>query len=245
MRKTLVVASLLSALSALSVSSVAYAQAAKAAPSYTVSGNVTVASDYIFRGYSQTNRKAALQGGFDLTHNSGLYAGLWSSSVSWLSDQNTPAAPISSSLEMDFYGGYRGSVGDISYDVGILQYYYPGSYPTGFTDPDTLELYGQVGWKWFTVKYSHATSDLFGVANTKDSNYLDLTGNFDLGQGVTLTGHVGHQHVSNVGSLSYTDWKVGVSKEFAGLNVGLAYTDTDASGRLAEDQVVFTVGKTF
>jgi uncharacterized protein (TIGR02001 family) len=251
MRKTLVVASLLSALSAMQV---AHAQAAKPAPSYTITGNMTLASEYIFRGIGQTNRKPAIQGGVDYAHASGFYAGLWASNISILSDATLG---VSAAIEADFYGGYKGSYKDVSYDIGALQYYYPGNYPASYVSPDTLELYAQAGWRWFTLKYSHAVSNTFGFADSKASHYLDLTGNFELGHGVTLSAHVGHQKIHNNSAASYTDWKLGVSKEYVGLNWGLAYVDPNAKGDAGEPYAntfgkdlgkargVLTVGKTF
>src|SRR3546814_20380766 len=85
----------------------------------------------------QTGNKPAIQGGFDLKHASGFYIGNWNSSISWLSDADPD---VSSSVEMDFYAGYTRPIwGDLSMDVGVLHYYYPGSYPVGFTNPDTTE----------------------------------------------------------------------------------------------------------
>ncbi len=100
-------------------------------PDWTFTGNVGLYSQYVFRGISQTNEKPALQGGFDLGHKSGLYAGTWASNISWLSDGNPPSAPPpapSASLEWDFYGGYKGSLpADFGYDLGVLYYWYPGT----------------------------------------------------------------------------------------------------------------------
>ena len=74
------------------ISGAAIAQTAPAAaaapapePDFTWTGNVGLFSQYIFRGVSQTNEKPAVQGGFDLGHKSGLYAGVWGSNVSWIS----------------------------------------------------------------------------------------------------------------------------------------------------------------
>ena len=229
MHKTVKLASLLSA---LVVPALAQAQSKAPASPHTVTGNVTLASEYIFRGIGQTNRKPAIQGGIDYAHSSGLYAGLWASNISILSD-NT--AGVSASIEADFYGGYKGSVKDVSYDIGALQYYYPGTFPTdGYTKPDTLELYGQLGWKWFTLKYSHAVSNTFGFTDSKASHYIDLTGNYELGRGITLNAHVGHQKIKGRPDASYTDWRVGLSKEYAGLTWGLAYIDTNAKGDVDE-----------
>jgi hypothetical protein len=73
-------------------------------PALHLTGNIGIVSQYVFRGTTQTNQKPALQGGFDLTHDNGLYAGVWLSNISWISDTN-PAA--SASLEADIYGGWK------------------------------------------------------------------------------------------------------------------------------------------
>ena len=141
------------------------AQQAPAASPHTLTGNVGVYSQYIFRGLTQTNKKPALQGGFDYSHASGVYVGTWMSNISWLTDSPGATGYSSSSLEMDFYGGYKGAFGksDFGYDVGILQYYYPGTsgtaarpFPTGIGKADTLEIYGALTWKWLSAKYSHS-----------------------------------------------------------------------------------------
>ena len=127
MRKTVLASALLA--SFVAAPAVSFAEdAAPAAPAFT--SNVTLASEYIYRGIGQTNRKPAIQGGFDYAHSSGLYVGTWASNVSWLSDQ--AAGTISSSLEWDFYGGYKTAIDDFGIDVGVLQYYYPG---TGYGNP--------------------------------------------------------------------------------------------------------------
>lgn len=257
MRKSFVVSALAGAIFApASFAQTAAAPAAAPTPPYTLTGNVMLASDYTFRGVSQTNRKPAIQGGFDFAHSSGVYLGTWLSNVSWLSDlEAAGVGPVSNSLEWDFYGGYKGSfAGDFSYDVGLLQYYYPGNYPNNFVSPDTLEVYGALGWKTLTLKYSHAVSNLFGYTDSKNSYYVDLTGTYELPAGFNLVGHVGYQKIKNNNDFSYTDWKVGVTKELAGLTFGLAYVDTDADKNLytnaygrkiADATAVLTIGKTF
>jgi uncharacterized protein (TIGR02001 family) len=212
---------------------VATAQQAPASP-HTFSGNLTLASEYIFRGIAQTRGKPALQGGFDYAHASGLYAGIWGSNISWISDGTATA---SSSLEVDLYGGYKGTItGDLGFDVGILTYNYPGSgKPTGAAKPETTELYAGLSYKWLTAKYSVTTGSLFGWtktadpnAKTKGSGYLDLTGTFNLTEGLDLIAHVGHQSVKGRSSASYTDWKVGLAKDVGFGTVGVAYSATNA-----------------
>ncbi|MCX8016886.1 MAG: TorF family putative porin, partial [Rhodocyclaceae bacterium] len=166
--------------------------AAEPTPEHSFTGNVTLASEYLYRGIAQTRGKPALQGGFDYAHKSGLYAGLWASNISWISDG---VAGASASLEIDVYGGYKGSItDDFGYDVGVLIYNYPGSgKPTGNAKPDTTELYGALSWKWLSLKYSHTTGSLFGWtkpdgSKTKGSGYLELNANYDMGDGWTLIG---------------------------------------------------------
>lgn len=204
------------------------------APEYTLTANITLASQYRYRGLMQTNNKPAIQGGFDFTHASGLYLGNWNSSVSWLNDGNSD---VSAPVEMDFYGGYKGNLApDVPFDLGVLQYYYPGDYPSGYTSPDTTELYAGVGYGPVMFKYSVAMTNLFGFADSKYSQYFDLSGNFDTGfWGLTVNAHVGRQTVRNLTDGAYTDWKLGLTKDFGqGLAISVAYIDTNA------DRAVYT-----
>lgn len=204
------------------------AQAAEATSS--IGGSVAVVSDYLFRGLSQTNRKPAVQPGIEYDHASGWYIGAWGSNISWLSDTSTAAAPLSSSLEVDLYSGYRGSFGsDWTYDVGLYEYYYPGDYPAGFTRPYTTEGYVSLAWKTLSLKYSRAFTNLFGFPDSKRSGYLDLSWNVEFNAGWTLNTHVGRQYVANTPGFSYTDWKLGVTRALRhGYSVALGYYDTNA-----------------
>lgn len=230
----------------------ASAMAEEAAAASPVSANVTLASEYVYRGISQTREKLALQGGFDYAHASGLYVGVWGSNISWLEDLGAGA---SSSMELDIYGGYKGKIGDdFGYDVGYLRYEYPGSYPAGFVSPNTDELYVAGTYKMFTLKYSHSISNLFGYADSKGSSYIDASANFDLGSGFSLGLHAGHQKIKNWSDFSYTDYKIGLTKDFGGgLSVTGAYIDTNADDNLytvkgtkiADSRFVLSVTKAF
>ncbi len=216
---------------------VAIAQSAPAAASpHSFTGNFTLASEYLYRGIGQTNRKPAVQGGFDYGHASGLYAGIWASNISWLSD--TAGGGVSAPVEIDVYGGYKNSFGggDWNYDVGVLRYNYPGSYPAGFIDPDTTEVYAAIGWRWLTAKYSYVVSShIFGFTTpsggkTDGSDYVELNASYDLGGGWGVLGHVGHQKIKGNGDASYTDYKAGFTKDVGLGVVALAYWATDAKG---------------
>lgn len=226
-----------------------------AAATSPITANVTLATEYVYRGISQTREKPAIQGGFDYAHSSGFYAGVWGSNISWLEDADTSGAIDSSSVEIDLYGGYKGKINDdFSYDVGFLRYQYPGDYASGINSPNTNELYIAGTWKMVTLKYSYALSDLFGYIDSDGSQYLDLSANFDLGAGFSLGAHVGRQDIKNNSYFEYTDWKLGITKDFgAGLSVTGAYIDTNGKtdaytvkgDDIADSRFVLSVTKTF
>lgn len=222
--------------------------AAPAAPpsDHTFAGNVGLFSEYRFRGIAQTFAKPALQGGIDYSHSSGLYLGNWNSNVS--SGAGFPAG----NLEMDFYGGYKKSWGDLGLDVGYIYYYYPGSDAnrtagTAITNPrvggathtgtvDNKEFYIGGSWKWLSAKYYYSVGDYFSQPGTKGSNYLDVSANYDMGGGWGLVGHVGSFRLkgwrigTDATNANYTDWKIGVTKDVSGWVLGAAYIDTSAKG---------------
>ena len=207
------------------------AMAEEPASPHTLTGNITLTSDYVFRGISQTQGGPAIQGGFDYAHSSGFYVGTWASNVEWVST----GYKDNNSMEIDFYGGFKGAAGDFGYDVGVITYYYPGDQVTGANDPDTTELYLGASWKFLSMKYSYAVSDRFvgwgttvGNEDTQGSYYIELNGNYGFGSGWGVLGHVGYQDVKDNDPASYTDWKIGVTKDVGFGVFTLAYSDTDA-----------------
>jgi uncharacterized protein (TIGR02001 family) len=235
-------------LAALAVPGVAMAADAAPAPTPLFTANVALVSDYLYRGISQTAGKPAIQGGFDYAHSSGFYAGVWGSSISWIGDtlvtSGGTAGATGAGLELDTYFGFRNSFAtDFSYDVGFLRYNYPGVYIPDSTKADTNEIYGLIGWKWITLKYSDSLGDMFGVKDASGTNYIDLSASYTLeGSGVILGAHYGQQKYkgSTADGLkntylagvsqdpTYTDYNVSVSKDFGGYVWGLKYSDTDA-----------------
>ncbi|MBS0214991.1 MAG: hypothetical protein JSR50_04445 [Proteobacteria bacterium] len=219
-------------------------------------GSVALANDYVFRGVSQTNRKPAVQAGVEYDADNGLYAGTWGSNISWLSDLSTSAAPVSSSLETDLYGGYRHKLGaNANLDVGVQYYGYPGTYPGGSIHPDTTELYAGVSIGVATLKYSRAASNLFGYARSKGSGYIDGAVNWEFSPGWTLNAHAGRQTVRHNAAYAYSDWKLGVTRTWkSGYSIAVAYVGTDADkalytnshgARIAGNSGVLTMAKSF
>jgi uncharacterized protein (TIGR02001 family) len=231
-------------------------------PEHTLTGNVGFFSQYIFRGLTQTDRKPALQGGFDYAHSSGIYAGTWASNISWLKDGTPPAYSRGGSLEWDFYGGWKPTFGDFTLDIGTLYYWYPGdAFPAapgapGNPKADTWEVYLGGGWKWLTAKFSYSIKDkTFAVLDSRGTWYFDLSANVPLGDfvkelnGFTLLAHWGKQKYdgtdprtaalgSNDAIYSYEDWKLGVSYTLPqNWTIGAFYTDTSGANRLGYGSV--------
>ena len=242
--------------------------AAPPAPDYTLSANAGIFSEYIFRGISQTAGKPAVQGGFDYAHSSGFYLGTWASNISWLEDFGLYNR---SSLEWDFYGGFKhtfpGSE-DWSYDVGLYGYYYPGRKNPGVQNADTLEGYGAISWKWISAKASYSFTNYFGAEPTGQKTdgtwYIDFTANYPFGDsGFTLLSHYGILDVRHDGSgnskVGYDDWRIGLSYVvpdglFKSLEIGAYYTGntanegfyTDLTGyNTAKDAGIVYIKKTF
>ena len=251
--KTLQKSALALAASSL-MATAAFAQTAPAAApeASPITANVTITSDYRYRGLSQTNFKPAIQGGFDYAHESGLYIGNWNSSISWISDAfpATANTRVTAPVEMDFYGGIKKElIGEgFASDLGVLQYYYPtsGLNVSGtYVNPNTTEVYAAQNFTFGAVtgfvKLSYSVSPIFGIANSTGSYYPDLTMNYDTGVwGLALNAHVGYQYIAgnvqgsspnqtNSSLYTYTDWKLGVTKDFGGgLSLSAAYIGTDA-----------------
>jgi uncharacterized protein (TIGR02001 family) len=231
------------------VSAQAPAPADAAASPHTLTGNVTIVSDYRFRGISQTYKGPAFQGGFDYSHSSGFYLGNWNSNVA------SQVYTGGSGIEIDVYGGYKRSFGDFGFDIGYLYYYYPNaefeSAGNGSQCFDSQDVNLGGSWRWLSLKYYLAVSDYVGLGPTqvnggywsnrndgallpdrggsKGTYYLDLTANLPVRKNLTMSAHVGTLKIKNYGELDYTDWKLGVTYNLKGWLLGAAYVDTDAS----------------
>ena len=224
MKKTLLAIAATLAVAALPQT--AAAQTAPAAePASPLSFNVSLTTDYRYRGISQSRLKPAIQGGVDYAFSSGFYVGAWASSIKWIKDAGGGA-----NAEIDLYGGYKGEISkDLTYDVGVLTYRYPGHDLS--VSPNTTEVYGALTFGPATLKYWHSVTNLFGFADSKNSGYLDLSASFDVGGGFSVVPHVGYQKVRRNSEASYTDVSLAVSKEVvAGLTVSLAGYANDTKG---------------
>jgi len=170
------------------------------------SANVAFATEYRFRGVGLSDGEFAVQGGFDVSHSSGLYVGTWASNI----DEQTVGF---GSTEVDLYGGWSGDVSDgISADVGVIYYLFPDA-PGVAGNTDYIEFYGSLSFSLASVSVTP------GIAYAPDQNSLGDTDNLylytDVSVGIpntpiTLNGHIGYTD----GFLTFTndseafDWSV-------------------------------------
>lgn len=233
-----------------------FAHAEEKKPDNEVTFNAALSSDYRFRGISQSRLQPAISAGADFVNNpTGFYIGTWASSIKILTDTVTPTGKGHGNVELDIYAGKRGEiVKDVSYDIGVLTYIYPSNRLP--TSANTTEIYGQVGYGPAYIKYSHALTTAFGNPDSRGSGYLDIGANIDIAEGTQLNLHAGHQRIRNasVSGISYSDYKVGVTKDFgfASLSAAIIGTDSNAnaygspSGKnLGKTALVVSISKTF
>ncbi len=219
----------------------AFAQA-KAEPDYTWSFNIGAVSDYRFRGIEQTAGGPSIQAGVDFAHKSGLYAGAFAASnIKWIKEFNGASK---GEYEIDLYGGYKGEAFGLGYDVGVITYQYPGNDSggantrggaTNYTKADTTEAYVGVSYQMVSLKYYQSIGDFLGNRDTNGSRYWDLSATFDLGNGFSLTPHVGWQTLptnstSNTeNTANYSDYALTLAKDMGnGVVISLAAVGTDA-----------------
>jgi len=208
---------------------------------FELSGNVAVVSDYVWRGYSQTYKKPAIQGGFEISHAIGAYLGTSLSNVRFV-----PKGAVSdgASLEADYYGGirYEYSKGNVV-DVGVLHYSYPGA----ITPYDFTEFYAKANYDFLTAGYYY-TNEYFNEMGK--AHYFTLGASYPLPLDITLSGNVGRSQFTDNKSSNYTDWSVALSKDFAGLSFALTYTDTNVDSakdpdKLAKSKILLGISKKF
>lgn len=219
-------------------------------PAITVTGGATVVSDYRFRGISQTDKKAALQGTFTVSHESGFYATVWGSTI----DDYVAAG---SDQELDLILGYSHTFGNgVKLDGGVLYYYYPGGghAPTDFVEPyvSVSATAGPVTGK-VTANYA-PKADALSVGNGKEDNFY-LAGDLSAGVPNTpigLTAHLGHTFGPSYLSIGdeYTDWGLGATVTWNHLTLGASYVDTNkdvylGNRNLSGSGVVFSLGASF
>lgn len=185
-----------------------------------LSANVALTNVYVFRGIDQTNEKAAIQGGFDYAHDSGIYLGAWGSNVDFGDGDDA-------TMELDLYGGYSGSFGDVGYDVGVIYYAYPNS----DAEYEFFELYGSVSGEFEAVGLSAGLAwspDYF--AESGDSLYANAGISYGITDNFGVDAGLGYQWIDETdvfGTPDYLDWTIGATYSWDNFAIDGRYTDTD------------------
>ena len=178
----------------------------------SVSGNMAITSDYIWRGMTQNQGEVSVSGGFDLETDAGFYIGTWGGSANFGGGE---------SLELDYYGGYAGSVGDIGYDIGFIEVTYPGA------SGDFSETY--LGLDVMGVGLFYSAGDEFG-------DYAEISYGFDAGPGSIGLSYGDYED-------NGTNYVIGYDIPVGDFTLSLAYTDFEGDTGVADqDAFVVTLG---
>lgn len=244
------------------VAAPSFAQASATAPEaafassvFTVSGSVTLASDYRFRGVSQSDNEMAIQGGLTIAHQSGFYAGAWASNLAGWGQFG------GANMELDLIGGYKHKLGDSgALDVGLIWYMYPaGADETDFAEP-YVKLSGTAGpstllagvayaprqqalGRWYFTGTDAANGIYNRPGDKEDNLYLWGDGALAIaGTPITAKAHIGYSSGNsglgpNATSVAptgkYWDWSIGADATWRNLTLNVSYVDTDISRREA------------
>jgi uncharacterized protein (TIGR02001 family) len=218
------------------ISTISFADETVASSPHKVSGTIGVVSEYILRGNtaSPENDNAAVQGGLEYSHVSGLYAGYWGSTLGYsLTDKDTAGVyKGKKAFEHDFYAGYKGQITeDLGYIIGATYYYYYQS----DADSDTTETLIGVNYKDF----SFTTQTLLGNVEwgNKGDTYLLASYSYALPKDFTLNTALGAYYYRDKGKFEST---LDTDKSFAfrHLTLGLSHPLGDTGATVSMDYII-------
>ena len=197
-----------------------------------LSANISVLSDYRFRGVSRTDNDFAVQGNVDWYHASGLYSGVFASNID---DRN------GADVETNFYAGYSTEHNGLTYDVGATVYYFPGG-----TNTDYIETYGSVGIDLGLLTSSVGVAYGFSSQNLGNQDniyiYTDARGTIP-DTPFSINARLGFEDGA-FGSKKW-DWKIGASVTYEQFEFGVSYIDTNKVGKRSDAGVIFSLGAYF
>jgi len=224
-------------MSATAMSAPAFAQdgAAEASGPITISGGAALVSDYRFRGVSLSDKDFAFQPYVTVSHESGLYAGIWGSNVAENSGDD---------VEVDLYAGFAG--GDaVTYDIGATYYMYPGASGLNY-----VELTGKLGTTVGPATIGGQLSYVPSQDNTGNEDNIYIATNTAIalpGSPITLTGSIGYE--DGAFGDDKIDWSIGATAAVSVFTLGVAYVDTNRRSTFAfkdsKAGVVFTLSYGF
>lgn len=212
-----------------------------------VSANISLTSDYRFRGISQSNESSALQGGFDVAFEPGFYVGIWGSSVDFDSNEG-----FDGSLELDYYAGWSMETASaVGLDLGYIYYDYPGDEGA---EGDYQELYAKVSYKDVTLGINYS-DDYYASSDELLYYYADYS--LSLNEIWSLDIHLGYSELQRGGGFlataedSYMDYSLAVTASLMEVDWTVAYVGSDLEQEevfdtdWGDDSLVFSVSKSF
>ena len=224
--------------------------AATSVQAFDISANVALVSDYRFRGISQTGKDAAIQGGFDASWEPGFYLGTWASSVDF-GDIDDGSGSYGT-MEIDYYAGWAGPIGDTDFgiDAGYMYYQYPGD--TVDPEGDYQEFYLKGSWRDLSIGATY--SDDYYAETGK---FWYFAGDYSLtfAEDFSLGLHAGYNDFDEKnfltdGADSYTDWSVTLGYSVFGVDLAVAYVDTNLDdlecfldAGICDSTAVFSISK--
>lgn len=196
-----------------------------------LNGNVTAASQYLWRGQRLTI-DAALQGGVNYKDQSGLHGGLWTSNITTFKENaNDPVAGLRSigGSELDVILGYGGTTSGLDYDLGVIFY----QFPNGNSDDNFEELFASISQGALSAQFS-TSSDM--------GQYFEVAGTFPV-KTWEMTAHFGHYSLEKDVGDDYADYHVNFTKPMQDYDVSFMISDTDLEGD--DYRTIVSVSKDF
>lgn len=199
-----------------------------------VSFNIGAVSDYVFRGFSQTDEDPAIQGGIDISTESGLYAGLWASNVDFYD---------STDAEVDAYIGYRTEAAGFAMDFGLIGYGYVNDpNGSGYNYAEAKIAASRAVGPATIGAAVYYSPNFFGADD--EAVYYELNGAFTPFDKLTISGAVGEQTLDV--NDDYTTWNVGATYALFGpVALDVRYHDSDVDGPLSDGRVVGSIKAVF
>lgn len=186
-----------------------------------LSGIVTLTSQYIYRGLAVSGGDAAIQLGLDYEHDSGLFGGVWASSIdiaSSFSERDT---------ELDFYLGYHfAPEGPLALTATVMRYTFPGQ--TGPIDYDYGEaLFAATLYDSLSLEIGYAR-ELYGLDGT--GRHWELRYDLPVESAWVISAGLGRNDLTDYGGSRYLHWDLGASARYQRLMVDLRWYDNERPG---------------
>ena len=227
--------------------------AAQDADPVTFTGSAALVSNYTFRGISQTSNNPAIQAGINMAAPSGIYAGIWGSSLNFGESPTLVSPDKGGSMELDLIGGIRPSLGPLTLDLGVVYYDYPGS--ASSLNYNFWEFAGALSHSFpnFSLAAKAVYSPDFFAGSGHGVYFGGSLGIPIPNTTFALSGSVGHQNIETnaaFGTPDYMDWTAGATVGVWGLTLGATAVGTDLSkaecfggSEFCKAQVLFSVTK--